>query len=307
MARVAVVGANGFIGSHLVDALSAAGHEVRAFDRFSSGQPTFVAPSVELVRGEFLSRADLDSLVEGVDYVFHFLSTTTPATAAADPTLDVRTNLAQSIELFEACVHAGVRHVYYASTGGAIYGNHDRARFRETDASNPVSPYAIGKLAIENYLRYFAVERGLQSTVFRISNPYGTRQHPFRQQGLIPIAISRILAGNPVVQLGDGSMVRDYLYIDDLMRMIMAVVGREPQFDVYNLGSGDGHSVAEVLSTLREVAGIDFAVEIQPVPPTFVDRVVLDVDRFAAEFGPVVATPLVDGVRATYEHMRTAR
>lgn len=307
MARTAVIGANGFIGSHLVDALSAAGHEVRAFDRYSSRKPTFLARDVEIVRGEFLSRADLDSVVAGVDYVFHFLSTTTPATAAADPTLDVRTNLAQTIELFEACVHAGVSRVFYASTGGAIYGNQDRLSFRETDPTYPVSPYAIGKLAIEHYLRYFAVVHGLPSTVFRISNPYGTRQHPYGQQGLIPIAIGKILAGEPVVQLGDGSMVRDYLYVEDLVRMILAVVGSEPVADVYNLGSGEGHSVAAVLDALREVSGVDFAIETRPVPPTFVDHVVLDVERFNSEFATPATTSLADGLRATFEHMKAER
>ncbi|HEU5222602.1 MAG TPA: NAD-dependent epimerase/dehydratase family protein [Candidatus Lumbricidophila sp.] len=304
MARVAVIGANGFIGSHLVDALSGAGHQVRAFDRYSSRQPTFLARDTEIVRGEFLSRADLDSVVEGMDYVFHFLSTTTPATAAADPTLDVRTNLAQTIELLEACVHAGVRRVFYASTGGAIYGNQEQLRFRESDPTYPVSPYAIGKLAVEHYLRFFSVVHGLPSTVFRISNPYGTRQHPYGQQGLIPIAIGKILRGEPVVQLGDGSMVRDYLYVEDLVGMILSAVDREPKFDVYNLGSGEGYTVTDVLNALRDVSGIDFEIDVRPVPPTFVDHVVLDVDRFTGEFDSRATTSLVSGIRATFDHMK---
>jgi UDP-glucose 4-epimerase len=304
VAEAVVIGANGFIGSHLVDGLAAAGHTVRAFDRFSSREPTFESADVEVRVGEFLSRSDIDAAVQGQDYVFHFLSTTTPATAESDPTLDIRTNLAQSVELLESCVAAGVKRVYFASTGGAIYGQQGKGEYSEEDRTLPISPYAIGKLAIENYLGYFSATHGLRSTVFRISNPYGTRQHPNKKQGLIPIALRQILAGRPVVQFGDGSMVRDYVYVEDLVEMIVPLTGTEPAHDLYNLGSGTGHSVAEVLSSLRRVTGIDFAVEERPTPATFVDRVVLDTSRYQAEFGARPLTSLDDGIRKTYDEMK---
>jgi len=304
VAKAVVIGANGFIGSHLVDGLVAAGHTVRAFDRFSSREPTFVSPDVEVRVGEFLSRSDIDAAVQGEDYVFHFLSTTTPATAESDPTLDIRTNLAQSVELLESCVAAGVKRVYFASTGGAIYGQQGKGEYSEADRTLPISPYAIGKLAIENYLVYFSATHGLRSTIFRISNPYGTRQHPNKKQGLIPIALRQILAGRPVVQFGDGSMVRDYVYVEDLVDMIVPLTVTEPAHEMYNLGSGTGHSVAEVLSSLRRVTGIDFAVEERPIPATFVDRVVLDTSRYRAEFGTRPLTSLDDGIRKTYDEMK---
>lgn len=254
--------------------------------------------------GEFLSRADLESAVAGQDYVFHFLSTTTPATAEADPTLDIRTNLAQTIELLEACVDAGVGHFYFASTGGAIYGLQDKSEYAESDRALPVSPYAIGKLAIEQYLRYFDATHGLRSTALRISNPYGTRQHPHKKQGLIPIALRQILAGEPVVRFGSGSMVRDYVYVEDLIKMIVTMVGRETRFDLYNLGSGIGHSVNDVLDAIRAVSGFDFEIIERPTPATFVDRVVLDTSRYTSEFDQHDLTPLDEGVRLTFEEMR---
>jgi UDP-glucose 4-epimerase len=304
VAKVVVIGANGFIGSHLVDGLAAAGHEVRAFDRFSARKPTFLAENVTVQLGDFLNRADLEQAVAGQDMVFHFLSTTTPATAAADPTLDVRTNLAQSIELFHSAAEAGVKHVYFASTGGAIYGEQGKAEYSEVDPALPVSPYAIGKLAIERYLGFFAATHGLASTVFRISNPYGTRQHPNKKQGLIPIALRQILAGEPVLQYGDGSMVRDYVFVEDLIAMIVPLVGRETAHSLYNLGSGAGHSVTEVLDALRRVTEIDFAIETREVPPTFVDRVVLDTSRYEREFPGARLTTLDDGIRQTFDEMK---
>ena len=299
MADAVVVGANGFLGSYLVDALASAGHRVRAFDRYSSSEPTFTAPGVEIVRGEFLSRTDLESAVRGQELVFHFLSTTTPATAETDPTLDVRTNVAQTIELLESCVAAGVRHFYYASTGGAIYGMQGKQVYRESDRAMPLSPYGIGKLTIEHYLQYFGRLHDIRATAFRISNPYGPRQHLNKLQGFIPIALRRISRGEPVTVFGDGSMVRDYVYVADAITMIMNIVGGEPEHGLYNIGSGVGHSVEEVVSTLARVVGDQFVVEYRESPATFVDRVVLDIERYVAEFGPVPSRSLEEGIRAT--------
>lgn len=304
MARALVVGANGFLGSHLVDALVSAGHTVRAFDRFSGdGKPAFDSSSVELVAGEFLSRTDLESAVDGQELVFHFLSTTTPATAETDPTLDVRTNVVQSIELLESCVQAGVEHFYFASTGGAIYGMQGKPTYAETDRALPVSPYGIGKLTIEHYLRYFNRMHGMASTVLRISNPYGPRQHPSKPQGIIPIALRKIHQGQNVVQFGDGTMVRDYVYVTDAVRMITRIVEAGGAHDLYNIGHGTGTSVTEIFEVLREVTGSHFGITQVEAPPTFVDRVVLDISRFAAQFGDFEFTSLRDGVEQTWQEM----
>jgi UDP-glucose 4-epimerase len=306
VAKVLVIGANGFIGSHLVDELAAGGHEVTAFDRFSSQDPVFLPnPTVRLVVGDFLNRSDLELALAGQEYVLHFLSMTSPATAEDDPTLDVRTNIGQTVELLELCVSAGIRHFYFASTGGAIYGPQGKSEYVETDHTLPISPYGIGKLTIENYLRYFRAKHELESTSFRLSNPYGPRQGPHRKQGLIPIALRQIAEGNPVVQFGDGSMVRDYIYVEDLARMVASTLGKKTPHDVFNIGSGHGHSVSHVLDSLRRITGVHFDIEVQPTPPTFVDNVVLDTTRFRSQFGNFALTPLDEGVRRTYKEIRS--
>lgn len=303
MARTMVIGANGFIGSYLVDALVRAGHHVSAFDRYSSDTSNFIPTNVTRVRGDFLSKSDIERAVSGQDFVFHFLSTTTPATAEDDPTFDLRTNVAQTVELLQACVSASVKHFYFASTGGAIYGSQGKSEYLETDNTVPISPYGIGKLTIENYLSYFRAKHGLNSTSFRISNPYGGRQKINRSQGLIPIALRQIALGEPVLRLGDGLMVRDYIYVADLVEMIVSVVGKTPKHSVYNLGSGHGHTVNEVLESLRRVTGRDFDVIEKPKPATFVDQVVLNTCRYNEEFGQLVATELDEGIRRTHVHV----
>lgn len=295
-----VVGGNGFLGSSVVDELVRAGHEVTAFDRFSSGEPAFTSPGVRRIAGDFLSRSALRSALEGQEYLFHFLSTSTPALAEDDPSLDVRTNVSQTVTMFELAVAAGVSCVYFASTGGAMYGSVGDENASEETVPAPVSPYAIGKLAIEGYLRYFRRKHGLASVSFRISNPYGPRQHRGRTQGVIPIFLQRLADGLPLRVYGDGTMVRDYIYADDAARMIVATVGLETRHDVYNVGSGTGASINDLVALTTSVAGATAAVETIPQPSTFVDRVVLDVGRYSAEFGAPELVSLEDGVAATW-------
>lgn len=306
VAECLVVGANGFIGSHLVDELVSLGHDVTAFDRFSSQHTAYTSDGVRQISGDFMNHSDVSEAVNGQQYVFHFVSTTTPATAENDPTLDVRTNIASSIELFQHCVDAGVQKVFFASTGGAIYGDQAGTSFSENTLPMPVSPYAIGKLAIEGYLRYFGIKYGLESISFRISNPYGPGQRANKKQGVIPIFLSRLSQGLPLTMLGDGSMVRDYLYVGDAVRMIAQTVGRQSAERVYNIGSGSGTSVRQLLDVVESVTGRVPEVEVKPVPSTFLDRVVLDVDRYRGEFGYDSFVSLEDGITQTWAQLMEA-
>jgi UDP-glucose 4-epimerase len=298
-----VVGGTGFIGSHVVDSLEARGHAVTVFGRHGHAHRHFDGRQVEVIHGDFLNSADVQRALVGQEIVLHMLSLTDPATAEGDPTLDIRTNVTSSVELFAACAASGVHKVYFASSGGAIYGDQDRQVFREEDVTLPVSPYAIGKQTIESYLRYFRRTHGLESTTFRISNPYGPRQNPLKRQGVIPIFLRRVAEGQPLTVFGDGSMIRDYLYVADLAEMIAEVVTVGAEHDLYNLGSGVGTSISELVSTVQDVVGRPVPVEHLPRPATFVDHVVLGVERFQSEFSSRATTDIATGVRRTWEEM----
>lgn len=304
MSSVLVVGGNGFIGSHVVDELASRGHTVTVFDRFSANQVRYEATKVRRIAGDVLNRADLAAAVPGHEYVVHLVSTTTPASAEDDPTLDLRTNLPASIDLFQRAADSGVRRVLFASTGGAIYGDQDVDLMHEGLAPRPISPYAIGKLAAEGYLRYFQRRSGLESVALRISNPYGLRQPVGRRQGVIPIFLNALASGRPITVLGDGSMVRDFIAVTDVARMLVDIVEGEPKHAVYNIGSGRGITVGDLVATIERVVGRNVSVEHRPVPATFVRRVVLDTSRFRAEFGERRIVELEDGIRAMWTAVR---
>lgn len=305
MTKSLVLGANGFLGSHLVDALVRNGDDVRAFVR-SGRKPQYnEADNIELFQGDFLNEADLKEALKGIDHVYHFISTTTPVTAEDDPTIDIETNIRMSVVLFRLCVEAQIKKVFFASTGGAIYGENDKLPFSETDLPLPVSPYAIGKLTIENYLRYFRRKHNLISVSLRISNPYGERQPFHRKQGVIPIFLENTYRDTQLTVYGDGSMVRDYIYVKDVANMIVNISRRHQNHELYNIGSGKGSTVTELLETVEKISEKKLEVEHVPVPPTFIARVVLDTSRFTDEFGDMATTSIEEGMRLTYEYIKT--
>ena len=304
MVKCLVLGGNGFIGSHLVDSLVGQGHQVRAFDRFGDRLVNFTASeNVETFAGNFLNRSDLSDAMDGCDYVFHLVSTTTPATAENDPLIDLDSNVRMSVELFEECVEHKIKKVFFASTGGAIYGDTDhKGLLSEKVTPQPVSPYAIGKLTIEHFLRYFNRKHGLQTLTFRISNPYGERHSPANRQGVIPIFLHHIANDEPITVLGDGSMIRDYLYVKDVAELI-AKTFENAKLPLYNLGSGLGVSINQLIETIKSVTGKTIQIDNQPKPATFVQEVVLDTSLFKGEFGLKPETTLEDGVQKTWEYV----
>ena len=306
MADVLVLGADGFIGSHLCESLVTRGLTVRAFDRLPGGlaRNLVTHPDIELFQGDFLNRHDLERALTGVRFVVHLVSTTTPATSGTDPAFDVETNVRGSVELLELCAKAGVERVMFSSTGGAIYGRDLDRPLREDDLPLPISPYAIGKLAIEGYLRFFREARGLDSIVLRISNPYGERQPLEGAQGAVPIFLKRMLDGQPITVFGDGSMVRDYIYVRDMTAMMASIIDQPAHHHLYNLASGAALSVLELLAALEAASGVSAIIEHAPDRPTDVHRVLLDTTRFHSDFGQRPMTPIADGLAHTYEYVR---
>lgn len=299
-----VIGGNGFLGSHIVDLLVELGHTVTVFDRFSSTKLAYSSLGVREVRGDFLDEHALSIALQGQDNVFHFLSMTTPATAHANPLLDVQANLTGSVRLMETAANLDVKQLFFASTGGAIYSPGAQASFRESHPTHPVSPYGIVKLAIEHYLGFYRETRGLDYKILRISNPYGPRQRPDRPQGLIATALSHVARDLPVTRFGDGSMIRDYLYVDDMTRMIERVIVDQGHHSTYNIGSGSGHTVNQIFQSVQRVTGVELRIHEAEKPGSFTERSILDTTRFAKDFGQPNLTLLDDGIRKTWEYLQ---
>jgi len=303
MARCLVVGGNGFIGSHLSERLLREGYEVAVLDRFKSGVNNLweISGQIEIFRGSYLDQELLRTAMKGMDYVFHYASSTTPATSIVDPDYEIESNLLGSVRLLQIARDEGVKKVIFPSSGGTIYGEPKRLPVREEDCALPSNPYAISKWAVERYLHHFHELYGLDYLILRYSNPYGERQSPYGKQGVIPIFLNRIKHNQRPVIYGDGSMVRDYIYINDIIEATSILFERVIKDKVFNVGSGIGVSLNEIIKTMYSI----FGEEIRPIyeinsSRTYVTSIVLDIAKIETKTGWKPSTSIEEGIRKTW-------
>jgi len=294
------------MGVHLVDRLLERGRSVRIYDR---GPNRFraVPREAEYVEGKLDDHKLLREAVEGAEVVYHLVSATLPGTSNEDPVYDVYSNLTYTLRLLEACVEFGVRRVVFASSGGAVYGLPEALPIAENHPTNPISSYGITKLTIEKYLGLFRRLYGLDYVALRISNPYGPYQDPAKGQGVVSIFLHRLHAGQPLTVRGNGSALRDYLYVSDLADALERAAEAEPWDRVINIGSGRGTSLNEMLRLMAEMAGEQPEAEYLPVRTEEIPAHVLDVSRAKAELGWQPRTELTDGVASAWDWVRTVR
>lgn len=300
--RAVVLGGAGFLGSHLTGILVDRGRTVRVFDRknVDLGNLEPVREKIELVQGDFLSEADQRRALAGAGTVFHLVSTTIPASSAQDPVFDVETNLLPTVRLLDLALETGVEKIVFVSSGGTVYGKPRAIPIPEDHPTRPIVSYGVIKLAVENYLRLYRELHGLDYSVTRLSNPYGPRQNPRGAQGAASVFLARTFRGEPIEVWGDGSVVRDYIFVEDAVAGIAAAAGGGPG-TVYNIGSGEGVSLKDLLSAIGEVAGTEPRVTYRDARPFDVPVNVLDNTRARKELGWEPRVSLVEGLRRTWD------
>lgn len=301
MHKCIIFGGNGFIGSHLAIKLAENGYEVYIFDKFSGGIPDDPKNKIKFIKGDFFDRKAVDEALEGADYVFHFISATNPATSMKDPIYDIESNVIGSVKLLQSCIKNDVNKIIFSSSGGTIYGNPLRVPVKETDPCNPINPYAIGKLTIEKYIKYFNYLYGIDYTILRYSNPYGEGQNPRAEQGVIPIFLNKIKHHEHPVVYGDGSAIRDYIYIQDAIEASFDLVTKDTEFRTFNIGSGVGTSIGFLIKVISDVVGRDVEPEYRENSPAYIPRIILDVSRLTQETGWKPRWDIYKGVERTWE------
>jgi UDP-glucose 4-epimerase len=309
---ITVFGADGFLGRALVTKLAGTPSiTINAFSHFSTllrdesaYHPFKKLKNVTIVPGDFHNQVEVEEAVKGSDYVFHLVTSTTPASSANDPFVDMDTNVRSTIQLQEICAAHKVRRLVFFSSGGAVYGNVDNDNIQETDCLYPISPYGIGKVTIEHYFEYFHQTRNLNYLIYRVANPYGPGQRVDGKQGVIPIFMHKLLENKPITVFGDGQMVRDYIYIDDFVNMVCATFDKKTRHNVYNIGSGNGITVNELVRTIESNHHTKFKKVFADLSPAIVQRNVLNIDRFVKEFNITPKIDLKEGMERTWEYVR---
>ena len=310
--KALVTGGAGFIGSTVVDALRAHGHDVYVVDDFSQGKLTNL-DDARRERGVTFHRYDIGSEAVGdllqqvrPEVVFHLAAQASVPASVADPVADAQTNIIGMLRVLDACVAADVRKVVFAASGGTIYGVQEDLPVKETAIGRPVSPYGITKRAAEDYLRFYKEEFKLDFTSLALANVYGPRQDPHGESGVVAIFATKLLNNEPPRIDGSGDQTRDYVFVEDVAHAF--VLGAEKgSGETINIATSVETSVNELYEMMANITS--FAGEPVHGPARQGDVFRSSLDRTKAEdvLGWKPWTPLSEGLRKTIGWFRSQR
>jgi UDP-glucose 4-epimerase len=306
MRKVLVVGGNGFIGSHLVDAFVENQWDVTVVDGFLR-KFSHIPERVHFIQADFdYSVSKIENIVNAVapDVVYHLAWKTIPETSIENPARDIGINLVPSLNLINVCAKAKIK-LIFISSGGAVYGATNQPCISEYHETNPISPYGIEKLMVEKYLFMYRYLYGLDYLIIRPSTPFGPWQDYSGKQGAVAVFLYRVAKGLPVMLWGDGSIIRDYFYISDLVEALIKCTDHFAQDDqrTFNIGGEIGVSLTQLLGWIEEIVGKTARIEQYPTRKFDPEMIVLDTTRIRDALGWSPKISLTEGLNKTWEWM----
>lgn len=302
-----MLGGGGFIGSNLVGSLLSSGYDVRVFDMigFSKKNIREYLNDIEIIEGYFDDPFKIKEALSGIDYVYHLISTTVPSSSQLNPCYDVESNLIPTLNLLELIKDSSVKKIIYLSSGGTIYGLPIYVPIKENHTTNPINSYGIVKKAIEDYLLLYNRLWNIEICIFRLSNPYGEKQNPKGIQGVIPVFLSKAINNEVIEVWGDGNVIRDYIYIKDVINIMVEALRIKTPEIVYNLGSGIGTSINDILNFIKENLEPNLVVNYSRGRSFDVPVNVLDITNLKKRFGVKECVTINDGIRKLHQHIKS--
>ncbi|MGE8500316.1 MAG: NAD-dependent epimerase/dehydratase family protein [Pseudomonas sp.] len=302
MSEILVTGGAGFIGSHLVDALLAQGHQVRVLDNLSMGKRSNLPldnPSLRFIEGDVADAALVLQAVDGCAAVVHLAAVASVQASVDDPVATHQSNFVGTLNVCEAMRQHGVKRVVFASSA-AVYGNNGEGQaIGEDTPKAPLTPYASDKLASEYYLDFYQRQHGLEPAIFRFFNIFGPRQDPSSPySGVISIFTQRAQQGLPISVFGDGEQTRDFFYVADLVELLMqAVAAPQVVSGAVNVGWNQTTSLNQLLAEIGTLFGGLPAVTHQTPRPGDIRHSRANNARLQASYRLPTATPIREGLR----------
>ena len=299
---ILVTGGTGFVGSTLARSLAGANTPVRVVSLRKAATPHIAG--IENVTADLCGVAPDNPLFESVDTIVHLASTTIPSTSMADPVFDAHSNIDMALRLLEAARQRGIQNFVFASSGGTVYGDPISLPVRETDATEPRSPYGIVKLAVEKYVGLYSRIHGLRGISLRISNPYGYGQFFGAPIGVIARLLHHAYENTTFAVWGDGSVVRDYFHIDDLLRAFhVTIADRNVAAGVYNVSAGQGTSLNQLIALVERITSRRIKVRYESARDVDVQAIWLDTGKFTTATGWKPSIALEQGVDMLWQEL----
>lgn len=299
--KVLVTGGAGFIGSNIVDAYLDKGYDVVIIDDLSTGKRENINPRATFYELDIQDEAIEEVFSkERIDIVNHHAAQIDVRSSIKDPIFDARINVIGLLNILERCVKYKIKKFIFASSGGVIYGEPETLPAKESHPLIPLSPYGITKLIAEHYLHYYYTIHQLDYTIFRYGNIYGPHQDPHGEAGVIAIFINALLNGRKPVIFGVGEQLRDYVYIEDIVRANLIstkIKGR----GIFNLGTGIGTSVNALLNRIQKIMGTDLKPIYRPKRAGEIYKNYLDSTRAREFLGWQAKVDLDEGLKRTID------
>jgi UDP-glucose 4-epimerase len=305
--KVLVTGGAGFIGSHVVDTLISHGHEVSVVDDLSTGRLSNLNPEATFYKMDIRSpRLSEVFERERPDYVNHHAAQMDVRRSVVDPIFDADVNILGSINVIECAKRFQIKRFVYISTGGAVYGEPEYLPCDEAHPINPICQYGASKHTVEHYLYMYNQLYGLDYVVLRYPNVYGPRQDPHGEAGVVAIFAGQMLRGEQALINGDGEQQRDFVYVGDCARANLLALQTKNAPAIYNLGSGQGTSVNQVFTALKNITGYSLPEVHGPAKLGETSRIYLDATKARHELDWVPTVNLDEGLEQTVEYFRAA-
>lgn len=304
--NILILGAAGFVGTNLTIKLAEdKDNNITLVDKNKDWFADIIKSNKDLKIVESTLCNDMDfSILEGQDILYHLVSSVIPSNSNKHISKDIQANVLFSSQLFEACVKYGVKKVVFISSGGTVYGKELSCPIPETTSTNPITSYGVQKITIEKLLYLYNYMYGLDYRIVRLANPYGPFQRPNGVLGAVTTFTYKALKKEQIEVYGDGSVIRDFIYIDDAIKGILNIVNGVSEHHVFNLGCGYGTSIKEVLETIEKSLELKLNIVYKEGRSVDVPVNYLDMSRYEKCFGKLYPISLEDGIKKTAEFMK---
>lgn len=305
--NILLLGAAGFIGTNLVIQLAKSSeNNITVVDKdiiLCKHILDMRYPNVKCISSDLNVDTDYKLLVDNQDVVYHLLSSTVPTTSNLHISQELINNVVLSANLLDACVGANVKKIIFFSSGGTVYGKEAGCPLNEDTPTKPISSYGVQKITIEKLIYLYHYLYGIDYRIIRLGNPYGPYQRPNGVLGAVTTFTYKALLGEPITVYGDGSVIRDFIYIDDAIKGIINISTNDCLYKTFNLGCGYGTSINEVLDCIRKELNICINVNYTGARVVDVPVNYLDISRYENAFGKLNPISLNVGIRKTAKYL----